>query len=99
MKLEELTQKQLDILISMSEQRQVFAAIVANTLCADATSPDSIEIKQRAMKVIKKSFEFGIRVKDDIELDILKKMRDCCLDSIMNSLFEFEEIEETEETK
>jgi hypothetical protein len=82
MKLEELTQEELDGIVQMAKQRQALAAIIANTMEEEATSPDAIAIKAKIMMSMTVAIALGAMVGDDVDKRLLTAMKDHCKEQI-----------------
>lgn len=82
MKLEELTQKNLDYLLACGTQRAILAAAIEKAMTAEAVSEDALKIKRRIMSVFAVGIALHEPVRDDIEKDLLESMKAHCEEQI-----------------
>ena len=82
MLLEELTQDDLDHLLACASQRSVFAAAVAGAMMHKGQSDDALDIKRRIMMAMALGLSMDLRVRDEIEKELLTLMKNHCEEQI-----------------
>lgn len=78
MRVEELTQEQLDELLARAKQRSAAMAMLTGIMQLSLTDPEALRIKKSIMATFMISLQMQGNVGDWVEKQLLEAMRDHC---------------------